>query len=521
MKKIDYKKILFYVLAITAVIRLFIAANIELGNDEVYYVLYAMFPDWSHFDHPSMVGFTIQLFSLNLLFDHELFIRLGAIVFSTLNIYLIYSIVKKSVNPRAGIIASLLYVSSLYTFIISGTFILPDSPQVFFWLLAVKLLLDILPQKDITGEYKTKMLWFGIVVGFAMISKYTSVFLWSGAGLYILFCNREWLKKRELYFAVILSLIIFSPVFIWNWQNDFISFTFHSERVEVANKGLRLDYFFIEVLGQLLYNNPIVVVLTAMAVIAFFKGKKFFNREQGRVILFISLPLIVLFLGFSLFRRTLPHWTGPGYMTLMILVAAFIDNKWQKNIIPKVMNYSVLLVLVVIIVGLTHIKTGWADFIFEDYKKSEMLGEDDVSLDMYGWKQAQEKFQSIYESDTATGRMDNKAVIISRKWFPAADLDYYFGREMGIDVFAVNNLKEIHKYYWINKARGDLYLGMDAYYITTSIHFRLPQHFYGEYFEEIEKPVVIPIYRGGKVVKNIFVFRMKNLKVIPDYIHFE
>jgi hypothetical protein len=36
---------------------LLIAGTIEFGNGEVYYWLYALHPDISHFDHPPMIGF--------------------------------------------------------------------------------------------------------------------------------------------------------------------------------------------------------------------------------------------------------------------------------------------------------------------------------------------------------------------------------------------------------------------------------------------------------------------------------
>ena len=57
------------VISINLIIKSIPASMIELGNDEVYYWTYALFPDWSHFDHPPMVGITIQLFTLNLTFD--------------------------------------------------------------------------------------------------------------------------------------------------------------------------------------------------------------------------------------------------------------------------------------------------------------------------------------------------------------------------------------------------------------------------------------------------------------------
>ena len=74
-------RILFYLIGISLIVRAFLAGLLELGNDEVYYWTYALYPDLSHFDHPPMVGFIIQIFSLNLLFEHEFFLRLGSIIF--------------------------------------------------------------------------------------------------------------------------------------------------------------------------------------------------------------------------------------------------------------------------------------------------------------------------------------------------------------------------------------------------------------------------------------------------------
>ena len=91
----EQKKIrqyLILLIAISTLIRAFIAATIELGNDEVYYRLYALFPDWSHFDHPLMVGLTIQFFSFDLLLDSEFFLRLGSIIFGAVNTWIIYQI---------------------------------------------------------------------------------------------------------------------------------------------------------------------------------------------------------------------------------------------------------------------------------------------------------------------------------------------------------------------------------------------------------------------------------------------
>ena len=48
-------------LFIAFIIKAFAAYSLGLGNDEAYYIAYALYPAICHFDHPPMVGFLIQL----------------------------------------------------------------------------------------------------------------------------------------------------------------------------------------------------------------------------------------------------------------------------------------------------------------------------------------------------------------------------------------------------------------------------------------------------------------------------
>ena len=141
--KNKYDKIVVILILVSAVVKVFIAQSIELGNDEVYYWTYALYPALSHFDHPPMLGWVIQLFTFNLTFDSELFLRFGSIVLGMGSTWLIYLITKTIKNNKTGLYAVLLYLSSIYCFVIAGIFILPDAPQTFFWLLSVYLLIYV------------------------------------------------------------------------------------------------------------------------------------------------------------------------------------------------------------------------------------------------------------------------------------------------------------------------------------------------------------------------------------------
>ncbi len=502
--------ILWAIILVSMLVRGFIAWYIELGNDEVYYWTYALYPDLSHFDHPPMVGFVIQLFTLNLHFDSELFIRLASVVFGGINTLLIFLIAKKVHSSRAGIYAALLYNSSVYCFVIAGIFILPDTPQLLFWLLSLYMLIIALPGKTITKSRATILFFASIPLGLAMLSKYTSVFLWLGAGLYILFYNREWLKKGELYLAIIISLLIFSPVILWNIENEFISFTFQSERVSFFGSGLRIDYFLTELFGQIFYNNPVNFILIIVALIALFSHQINLDTQDRRLLLLTSLPLILLFLFFALFRRTLPHWTAPAYISLIVIAAVYLADQYSKTIkrisLPWPIWVSGLLLVLVLSVGLIQIKTG--AFYSYDSDDPKKLGEDDLTLDMYGWEQFADRFSEIAQRDYFAQTMNADAPIIAGKWFPAAHLDYYVARPYYFNLLAVGELDRIHKYAWINRERPELRLGGDAYYITNSRNYTEPD-FLKPYFASIDAPEQVRIYKGNKHVENFFVFRLR------------
>ncbi len=496
------RKILVLLLILSAVIRGFLAFFLEFGNDEVYYWTYALYPDMSHFDHPPMVGWVIQVFTLDLLLDHEFFIRLAAVTFGTLNTWIIYLIGARLKNKITGLYAAILFTASIYCFLITGTFILPDTPQVFFWLLSLLFLINALFGDSAQTRKNLFLILAGFTIGLGMLSKYTTAFLWVGTIIYILLYDRKWLKHSDLYISIIVSVMLFLPVISWNIQNDWISFTFQGERANLFSSGVNINNFIRELLGQVLYNNPANVVIIVITMIAVIRHKKFLSAHKTRFLLWISLPLVLTFLFISLFRGTLPHWSAPGYLGLIILSAAFLEEKKTKRLFPVSLQIPLYLLLIILIAGTGQVKGGWLYNDFSDDPRA--LGRKDVSLDMYGWRQLGEQYKS------------NGLPIISHRWFPAANLDYYVARPNELDVLAIGKLSGIHKYAWINKERGGFQLGMDAIFITLSRDYKDPFELYQSYFHEIIPLDTIQIYRRDKHVQNVFVYQLNDLLRIPE-----
>lgn len=503
-------------LLISALLRLILASQIELGNDEVYYINYALYPDLSHFDHPPMIGWLIQLFTLNLTLSSEMWIRLGSVVAGTISTLLIYRIGLKLNDKETGWYAALLYNVSIYGFVITGIFTMPDSPQMLFWLLTVLLLLEAMDEsaKHPGGLF----LLAGVAGGLALLSKYTSIFLFIGTLLYFI-KNRKWFGKWYVYAAVAIGFLLFTPVLYWNMENGFVSFTFHTDRVEL-NEGLfRFDYFAKELGGQMLYNNPFSFIMLVGALIALFRKKLTTNNDKAYLLVCISLPLILIFLGISLFRSTLPHWSGPAYVTMIPLVALWLRQQTapgrEGKLVPVPLRWASGYFVMVLLIAVLQLSQGLFLNKGIDAQTGKRLGIKDITLDMYGWRQLSNQFEKLYTHDLQNRNMGNDPVIISQRWFPAANIDYYVARPSGIKVLTLGVLERTHKYAWITQQRGSYHLGMDAYFISSSYDFADPCAMYTEFFTTIESPDTIPVYRKDLLVEYFYVWRMKDLVKIP------
>jgi Dolichyl-phosphate-mannose-protein mannosyltransferase len=502
-----------WLIFVATLVRCIIAMTIGLGNDEVYYLTYAQHLQWNYFDHPPMVAFLIRLSTFNLFFTSAFFVRLGAIILAGVNTYLIYDIGKRINNEKTGFIAALLFTSSIYSSIIAGVFIMPDSPQLFFWILSILLLVKIV-SIDESKKINFNLLYFGLASGLCIMSKVHGVFLWFGFVFYILFFKRSLLTNLYLYLALLISLCIISPILIWNINNNFITYTFHSQRV-IINNGINPTSFLRESIGGILYNNPINYLLIITAMLSIFKNKIVILLQFKQLLLLLSLPLIVILLFISLFRDTLPHWSGPAFVALILLLACYIVNKKKKKRLSlfKTVIASGIFIFTTAISGIVVINY-YPGTIGNTNEKS--LGEGDITLDMYNWDFFKSEFNKVYFKNFKS-KKTTTTFIINNRWFPGAHIDNYIAQPLHLDFVAIGNLDDIHTYEWLNQYRKKLKLGDDAYFITVSNNFTNPNDLYKSLFKKISEPITIKQFRNHKPVRNMYVYLMKEYQGEINY----
>ena len=512
-----YKKSLIWLIVIATCCRCIVASVVELGNDEVYYWTYSQYLQWNYFDHPPMVSLMIRLFTGDLaLQSNELFIRMGSIVCSGLATWVIFRLVTDLSSEKAGFVAALLYTTSLYSSVIAGIFCMPDSPQMLWWTLSLWTLARLTQPSQ---EYRTRWIpWLllGIFTGLCTMSKIHGVFIWAGLGLYTLFYKREWLKNPWLYLSFFISIAIALPIFFWNYSNHFITYQFHSQRVGVRH--FQSDSFFREIVGEVFYNNPINFILSAIAVTAFFKHKKLATAPPFlKLALLIALPMIGVLIGMSMFNDTLPHWSGPAYVTLIPMVSLYLTRPAAKPFgCPVIVKYALGLILFTLVAAVYVIE--YFPGTLSNKKTESVAGEGDFTLDMYGWRQAEKKMAQIKATDLATGQISPDVCFISNKWFPAAHIDFYIARPMGMKVIGLGTMFDLHHYVWLNTyALQNKKSFTDAYCIVPSNYTSNVRDLYKNDFSTIDSVTTFPVMRGGEVCRFFSVYRLRGFHgTVPE-----
>jgi hypothetical protein len=494
----NYRNIAYCVIVLSTLIRLVIAGALEFGNDEVYYWFYALKPELSHFDHPPMVGFFIQFFTANLSYNSEFCIRLAAVIPSSISMFVIYKIGRELKDELTGLFSVLLYNLSIYGFVIAGTFILPDSPLLLFWLLAFYCFFKSLPN-EIDKDSKWYLLLGFLCIGLALYSKYQAAYLLLGVGVYVTVFNRVWLKEVWFYLGFIFPLIAVGLIYYWNYKNNFQSFSFHGDRVSLFSTHFKFDYFLKELAGQLLYNNPYVVAVIISAFVAIKKRKLLISNKELTLFCVFSFPLIATVFYLSLYKSTLPHWSGCSYITLLPIGGLYLSSVKNK-IKGLVIGNGVFVLVLFLIVGVIN-----KGFFVESSELVEenRLGRDDFTLDMYGWNQASEYIFKRIESDSDLKELP----VVIDKWFPGSHVYYYYVYPNNKELVTLGSGKDLHKFFGYQSFAESVY--KEAIYITDSKNYKNPKEIYGAVFSEVYLIEKIPVKRSGRIVKNVFIYHVK------------
>lgn len=163
----------------------------------------------SFHDHPPLV-FLIQRISF-LIFGENSFAAFLPFALAGVGVtIIIFYMLKERLSEKSGILAMVLISVSSYSIWAARTGYL-EGVQIFFIMLAVFFFIKFLEKQNPKFLY----LW-GVLVGLAILCKYTSLFLIPAGVVHLAIFKREVFRKKYFWLALVLCVAILTPVIIYN-----------------------------------------------------------------------------------------------------------------------------------------------------------------------------------------------------------------------------------------------------------------------------------------------------------------
>lgn len=296
----------------TLVFKLILAAWLPFFFDENYYWVWSHNLQLSYYDHPPFVSF---LYFLGQWFDwFGQASRWPGVILGHFTIYVWILILKEYLTLERLFKFSLL-MCFWPIFGLTAVVVTPDVPLLFFWSLSFYYFQIAFKSKQL--KY---YLLFGLALGLGGLSKYQIFLFLPPLIAYLCFYkNYQKIVWRYVPFTILMAALACSPVFIWNYLNNWDSFLFQIDH-GLGSKTWKPIWTFDYLWSQALIIFPLILFYA-------------FKRPSKDTIifhLFAWFPLI--FFLFSSFKgRVEANWPLPAYPAIAALCVIQCKNfKWLK-----------------------------------------------------------------------------------------------------------------------------------------------------------------------------------------------
>ena len=309
-----------------------------LYADEAYYILFSKQLDFGYFDHPPMIALMIRVGQF--IFSNELGVRLLAVISVSTALYFTYKLADVQ-NP----LLFLTVLFSIFGLNILGFLALPDSPLLLFAVLFFTIYKRFLFKETVLNS-----LLLGIVMSAMLYSKYQGILII----FFTVLSNLRLFKSRLFWLAANVSVLLFIPHLIWQFNNDFVSASYHF--IERMPSHYKFSFTVEYILGQILYYGPFAAIFMFFAALKF-KHSGLFDKAlvwnlwgiigffllsslRGRVevnwTLPILIPLLIFFLRYSVARPIFKKWFYISAVPVIVLICLL-----RLEVVSPVFNLNI------------------------------------------------------------------------------------------------------------------------------------------------------------------------------------
>lgn len=317
-----------------------LAVSLPVSGDEAYYWDCSRHLDWSYFDQPPLVIWTMVPFRA-VFGESRLAVRAPALLASLLlGIFLLGLVRRLGGGPREAAWAYLV-LHAMPLFFIGAFYTSTDIAMATAFVAAAWAAAAL-------AQGERRAWWgFGLAVGLGFLAKFPVVLVLPA--LVPALVRRE--TRRDLatpvpWLAGLVALLLTAPVWIWGARHGWDNITF--QLAGRHHEGALTFKYVGEFLGaNLLLATPTLFVAAAAAVWLALR-----SREPARVaVALAALGPFAVFGAVALRERVGAHWGGPGLVAAVVL-AAVTRLSWRRTAVVAGAVFGLLLSFAVVVVAL-------------------------------------------------------------------------------------------------------------------------------------------------------------------------
>jgi hypothetical protein len=466
-------------------LRFVFAASVGLGVDESYTAATARVLSLSTFDHPPLAWWLTHL-AASWFGESPLALRAPFVLLFALTSWLMFVLTRRLFGAEAGFYATLTLNLSPVLGLTDASWIVPDAPLLPALLGCAYALSRVFFD---AGARRAWWLAAGLCAGLAMLSKYHGVFLFAGAGLFVVASRpqRFWLATPWPYAAGLVALLAFSPVLAWNAENHWVSFLFQGGRSGAPHFSLVKPLALIGL--QSLFLAPwIFFPLAVLFIRALWRGPA---REKDFFLACLAAAPILLFtlVAFWSSKRVLPHWVAPGYLMLFPLLGREIAVRLEQG--APLLRKGLIAATAFMVAGIGVISA------LPHPPVKALSGARYPLLEMLDWDDFP---RALAERDLLTP----KTFVAATRWLDAGKLDYVL--HGAVPVLCLSD--DPRGFGLIRDPRD--FIGQDALIVAEKLTIIEARARFGRFFDAIEPLAPIDIFQGNAPAITLQIFRATN-----------
>lgn len=472
------RRLIYFISAIT-IFRLLYAIILPIAPQEAYYWNYSRHPALSYFDHPPMAAYLIKLTTSIGLSNFS--IHLAAVVLSVLMSFAVYRLGSLLFDEKVGF-WSVVAINLTFIYALGGMIITPDGPMLLFWVMSMIACYRI--------DHNGGRIWWlllGIFLGAGFVSKYTMVF--AGLGVFLFFVSSakriKWFATAWPYAAIMTAFIVALPVLYWNYQNDWVSFLFQTQRRTGEMTEFRPDFFFGFIGTIILIYGILPIPLVFAGIWNSFKRTFREHLSDHALLVWFSVPLVILLLPVAARSWVKMNWTAPAFIGWYLAGAGYYFGLPKARKLARTWG-KITIIFLALTFMLAHIVIFLPGLYF---------GKGDY---FSGWESLAARIDKI--------RMDipEPYFICGYEYKTASMLAFYLKDHPETLSNNVVGKSGLQYDYWSNP---DTLAGYNAVFVYDErVEYKNPECL-DDFFDSVSPDEIFTVKKGGKMVTKFHIFR--------------